>query len=222
VDAQNAQEEAWLPAGDFESSPGAGEAPGAEQWVVTTYGVVRYAAARLVIEARPPAAVSVAVSDGAAFVWPAQDANLSGPPAPESEGWERIAGGRFAFVPKAHSEPRQAAASATARCSQLAREAGDLAAALLNGAAPGTRNDAPAPSSRQNAAGPDSGPSLAADQVRVRRLARAACAVAQLRAGSLTDADSHDLLPVLRQADSDWRALPDGPKAPGDAGPPTE
>ena len=41
------------------------EAPGAEQWVVTIYGVVRYSAAKLAIEARP-AAVSRAVAGGVA------------------------------------------------------------------------------------------------------------------------------------------------------------
>jgi hypothetical protein len=196
----NAQEESWLPAGDFESSPGAGEAPGAEQWVVTTYGVVRYGAARLVIEARP-AAVSVAVSDGVAFAWPAADANLAGPATSETEGWQRVAGARLALAlaPKARSEPRDAAAAAATRCSQLAKEAHDLAAALL----------APAP---------DASPSRAADQVRVRRLARAACAVAHLRTAGLPDADAQGILPILRQADADWGSLP----LEGDAGPGNE
>jgi hypothetical protein len=217
-----AQEEAWLPAGDFESSPGAGEAPGAEQWVVTSYGVIRYAAAKLRIEARPTT-VSLAVSDGTAFVWPAPDAKTTGPQArapegarvrtdtttgpstAEAEGWQRVAGGRVSLVPSAGSERPQpataAAATATTRCSQLAKEAHDLAAALF----------APVP---------DGAPSRAADQVRVRRLARAACAVAHLRAGTLdeADADAHGLLPILRQADSDWRALP----TESDGGPPTE
>jgi hypothetical protein len=200
------QEEAWLPGGDYESSPGAGESPGAEQWVVTSAGVVRYASAKLVIEARP-AAVSLAVADGTAFVWPAQDTNIAGPSTPDAEGWQRVAGGRIAFAPKARSEPREAATSAGARCSELAKEARDLAAGLLAGnRPPGAGDEAGAHPND----GPEAGASRAADQVRVRRLARAACAVAQLRARGLPDADAQSLLPILRQADSDWRALPEG------------
>ena len=36
------REESWLAAGRFESAIGAGETPGAEEWVVTPLGVVRY------------------------------------------------------------------------------------------------------------------------------------------------------------------------------------
>jgi hypothetical protein len=40
-------DEAWLSHGKFQGSRGSGESPGAEQWVVTPFGVVRYGAAIL-------------------------------------------------------------------------------------------------------------------------------------------------------------------------------
>ena len=43
-------EESWVDSGSFESSVGAGESPGAEEWVVTPLGVVRFAAAKLGVQ----------------------------------------------------------------------------------------------------------------------------------------------------------------------------
>jgi hypothetical protein len=49
------------------------------------------------------------------------------------------------------------------------------------------------------------------EQVRTRRLARAACAVANLRVGELTTDDDAGFAHLLKQADSAWRELPTGP-----------
>jgi len=43
-------DEAWLARGRFQGSRGTGESPGAEQWVVTPFGVVRYGTAILEVE----------------------------------------------------------------------------------------------------------------------------------------------------------------------------
>jgi hypothetical protein len=72
----------------------------------------------------------------------------------------------------------------------MAKESRDLAAALLSGLKEG-----------------DVGASPVA-QVKARRLARAACSVAMLRAKALKPAEAEDLLPGLREADSAWRGLP--------------
>jgi hypothetical protein len=211
----DSQEEAWLAAGDFESTPGSGESPGAEQWVITPLGVVRYAAAKLVVGAGP-AGTSIAVADGAAFAWPADDAKVAppwgpdsgaaGPAAPDGEGWARVTSGRVMLSPKGPSSPRDAARSAVARCSELANRTRDLAAALL-----------------KNPAGQPAQPAQPAEQVRTRRLARAACALAHLR---MTQPETMlqtetDLAATLRQADSAWRDLPAvevGAGGPGEAG----
>src|SRR6516225_7041636 len=62
------REESWLTAGRFESAIGAGETPGAEEWVVTPFGVVRYMAAKVAVEVRARDA-SVAVGSGPVFLW---------------------------------------------------------------------------------------------------------------------------------------------------------
>jgi hypothetical protein len=214
----DSQEESWL-AGDtvsFESSPGSGEAPGSEEWVVTEFGVIRYSAARLGVQARP-GAIALAVTDGVAFVWPAQDATFSlpppardrdapagPPPASEADGWERLIGPARATLsarPRVHRDaPGRIAAGAVAQCTQLAARTRELAAALL---AP------PEGRSGGDTARPDA--SLVADpveQVRTRRLARAACAVASLRSAELTTDDAAGLQRALKQADSAWRELP--------------
>jgi hypothetical protein len=216
----DSQEESWL-AGDtvsFESSPGSGEAPGSEEWVVTELGVVRYSAARLGVQARA-GAISLTVTDGVAFVWPAQDATFSlpppakdrdavaAPPVSEADGWERVAGPArmtLSVRPRVHRDPAaRSAAGALAQCTQLANRTRELAAALL------------APPSAGDPARPDA--SLVADpveQVRTRRLARAACAVARLRAAETTDDTAGGFERALKQAESAWRELPSPPEAP--------
>jgi hypothetical protein len=210
----DAQEESWL-AGDgasFESSPGAGEAPGAEEWVVTELGVVRYTAARLGILVRS-GGISVSVADGVAFVWPAQDATLTvnstreggvlPPSASDADGWERVAGpGRanLSARPRIRRDPAgRSAPGAVAQCTQLAGRTHDLAAALL--APP---DDRPVGDSAPNDASLVANP---VEQVRTRRLARAACAVANLRTAATTE-DAPDIARVLKAADSAWRELP--------------
>jgi hypothetical protein len=213
----DSQEESWL-AGDgvsFESSPGSGEAPGSEEWVVSELGVVRYSAARLGVQARA-GGISLAVTDGVAFVWPAQDATLTisppakdsdalgAPPAPDADGWERVTGpGRATLSsrPRARrNPPGRSPGGAVAQCTQLATRTRELAAALL----------AP-PESRPAGEGARPDASLLADpveQVRTRRLARAACAVANLRTAETTDDTAAGFERALKQADSAWRDLP--------------
>ena len=62
------REESWVATGHFDSAIGAGETPGAEEWVVTPLGVVRYMAAKLGVDVRAKDAV-VAVGSGVAFLW---------------------------------------------------------------------------------------------------------------------------------------------------------
>ena len=87
-------EESWVAAGRFESSVGAGEAPGAEEWIVTPFGVVRYAAAKVTVDVQPRDA-EVKLDSGVAFAWtpvgiaPATDGGLE-------DGWLRLPAGSFA------------------------------------------------------------------------------------------------------------------------------
>jgi hypothetical protein len=47
----NGEEEAWVAEGKFTSSPGTGERPGGEQWVVTPHAVVRYTTQIVTVDA---------------------------------------------------------------------------------------------------------------------------------------------------------------------------
>lgn len=179
-------EEAWLTQGSFESAPGAGEMPGAEEWVVTPHAAVRYAAAKVRVDVRPAGTTATMVA-GVAFAWPPQK-------GPISEGWQRLASGEARLGPPAG--PSGAAKASLQRCVSLARRAQELAAGLLSAVG----------------GAPDAG--AVAEQVTTRRLARAACAVARLEledahvgAGGAVA----DWAAPLAEAEAAWRTLPLAP-----------
>ena len=185
------EEESWLaPAasGDatFTSSSGAGEKPGAEEWVVTPFGVVRYASASVRVTLGRGGG-DVRVNGGVAHVWePEADAGPG--------GWRRIdGGGSFGFAPaKTPAQPLASAKSAMSRCETLAEAAHVLARAI---------------------AAPDASlADLAPRHVLARRAARAACAVARLRAETLPDdapaaSARSGLLHSAEVADATWRTV---------------
>jgi hypothetical protein len=192
-------EESWVESGTFESSVGAGETPGAEEWVVTPLGVARYAAAKLSVEVRP-ADVTVAVASGVAFVWTPDDVSPSAqlgkgsvPPAPLplEEGWRRVdANAKATLAPpsgRAASSPLDGARNATAQCTTLSSSTRELAIVLLGGADAGTIGQ----------------------QVTTRRLARAACAVAAVRIHALPPSGAAaSLTASLGAAREQWNTLP--------------
>jgi len=182
-------EESWLATGRFESAEGAGESPGAEEWVVTALGVTRYNAAKVVLTVRPET-VTIDVAAGVVFVRLADDAR-SGSLTPDAEGWARLEKGQATVAAKSNPLSRAAALSATTSCLRIATESRDLAVALLTGR--GGAGDAGA---------------IASEQVRARRLARAACGVAELRAQTLPDSDRPSVLLLVDHANSVWRTLP--------------
>lgn len=187
-------EESWVTSGTFESTAGAGEMPGAEQWVVTPLGVVRFGAGRVTIDA--PAGsntVEVEVPSATAFVWPAQDASVRGPDgggasAASDEGWLRVSRTSATLIRPARRPPPEGARAAIEACRTAGRTAHELAGALV---------------------GADASGKTAAAQVTARRLARAACAVAAIRVDSLFDrAGKEALSESLKEADALWRTLP--------------
>ncbi len=178
------REESWLVAGRFESAIGAGETPGAEEWVVTPVGVVRYMAGKMAVEVRAKesgVAVGVAVGSGIGFLWladgvrvaayraPGEDAGAIGDagagPAVDDDGWLRMSEGGATLSGPTRA-PAEAARTAVDRCDTLAKRSGELAATLLAGSAAADG-------------------STAKEQMRTRRLARAACAVASLHVDTL-------------------------------------
>jgi hypothetical protein len=179
-------EESWLTAGIFESSVGAGEGPGLEEWVVTPYGVVRYGVAKLGVEIRAREAF-VRVDSGVAFAWsplPPADAGTD-------EGWARLLPGTAMLSAPRGEAPADGTKLAVDRCTTLATSARHLAEQVM---APG---------------GADAGTITA--QVTTRRLARAACAVATVRVRSAPQAEAAVLAQPLADANAAWSGLPSGP-----------
>jgi len=179
-------EESWIAAGRFESSVGAGEAPGAEEWVVTPFGVVRYGAAKVTVDVLPREA-EVMLESGAAFAWtpvaPATgDAGLE-------DGWMRLPAGRTRLQSREPAGGPEAARIALDRCKTLAASARALAVQVMS---------------------PDGGAggSTIAAQVTTRRLARAACAVASMRVHALAESDAAPLVRPLADANASWSGIP--------------
>jgi hypothetical protein len=190
----DSSEESWVASGGFDSTMGAGEAPGNEEWVVTPLGVVRYNAAKLSVDVRPRE-VATALTSGTAFVWPAEDARArasdAGPLAKGDDGWLRVDGGSLVLAPEGTAAGHAWARAAVARCASLGKDAHDLSATIMAGGA-----DA----------------STIIQQVSTRRLARAACAVASLRLELLPQSDaSADLAKTLADGKAGWSTLPTPP-----------
>jgi hypothetical protein len=190
-------EESWLASGAFESALGTGDAPGAEEWVVTPLGVVRFGAAKLSIDVSARE-VRIHVSTGPTFAWTSEDASgrsLTGgntKAIETDEGWLRMTEGVRTLVPTSPAPRLALARTAAHACAKLAKAAHDLAAALLES---------------------DADPLTAMRQVSTRRSARAACAVAGLRTDSLSPSDASpeviaNLSGSLKNATALWRSLP--------------
>jgi hypothetical protein len=198
-------EESWMATGVFDSSLGSGESPGAEEWVVTPLGVVRFGAAQLSVEALAKE-VRVNVGQGATFVWLApgvvgrgDDGGLAPPYGPE-EGWTRVTGGELRLTPQPPRPPSsvEAARSGSSGCVAFANSARDMATTLLGASRAGGGGDGSAGDG-----------ALAVQQVTTRRLAHAACAVAALRVDALpASALRTELAATLKDADAKWRMLP--------------
>ncbi|MGD0676619.1 MAG: hypothetical protein ABSC94_14465 [Polyangiaceae bacterium] len=187
------REESWVGAGRFESSLGAGEAPGAEEWVVTPVGILRYSAAKAAIDVHPGGA-SLQVDSGTAFLWVSDDAREKATASTRDAAaddtsdlpWRRISAGTRIDI-AGDGDARMA----VERCGERASHAELLARLLLS-------HDGGLASGRQ-----------IAGQVRARRLARASCAVAALRVARMPLPDERrPLAEALRAADERWAGIP--------------
>jgi hypothetical protein len=203
------REESWVAMGHFDSAVGAGETPGAEEWVVTPLGVIRYMAAKLGIDVRAKDA-AVAVGSGVAFLWlddgvrvtvragagAGADAGAGAGAGADAglvlddDGWMRVADGEITLSAGAGRAAVPAARATVAQCAGLAQRSRDLATTLLAGP-------------------PAADGSTAKEQMRTRRLARAACAVAGLRVDTLPpSAPREEMSAQLEVASAAWAARP--------------
>lgn len=182
-------EESWVQAGLFESSVGAGETPGAEEWVVTPFGAVRYSAARVSVDVGPKDA-QVTLESGSAFAWsPSLPAAGHADAGALEDGWMRLPAGTTHLTSREAPDGIDAARTALGRCQQLATTARMLTVQVM------------APDG-----GADGG--TIAAQVVARRVARAACAIASMRAQVLPDAIATPLRQPLADANTMWSSLP--------------
>jgi hypothetical protein len=183
----NHREDSWVASGVFESTPGAGETPGAEEWVVTPFAVVRYASAKVRVIVRPGGA-TVMLAGGVAFIRPEDDTHASVTPQPvipdasaggkgaaSQEPWLRISEGTVELRPLRQLPASEAARSAIDECAALSERAQALAKRVLT---------------REIGDGGNASFGQAiVEQVTTHRLARAACAVATLRTQALPPSD---------------------------------
>lgn len=223
----DAREESWVAGGVFESNVGAGESPGAEEWVVTPLGVVRFAAAKLGVQVshrRPkvPAApgkaadhpdravakaapvvresVRIAITEGIGFVWTAAGVAMRGVDA----------GAASSFGDEGWVRVSDIVAVLDSTAAQSPLEAAQ--AALASCAAIGKSAHDLATELLEGAEGGLG--QVAVKQVMARRLARAACAVAGLRVeaippnedGAAAAKDSAEK--SLHDALALWREMP--------------
>jgi hypothetical protein len=188
------KEEAWVREGSFESVGGAGERPGAEQWVATPLGAARYDAARMKIITTEKG-VEVQVASGSAYFWAVDGAEkkffaeAGGLPEENDQGWIRLnsGAGLKVTVPKPVLTS-EGASAALDRCVAASKEAMALTASL----------------GEADASLGDVGPK----DIVARRVAHAACDVAHLRIQSLPSSPARDaFLDRVRTAEAGWKSL---------------
>ena len=178
------REEVWLASGELASVPGAGEGPGAQVWVMTPRGTVRYGAGHAHVTVTATSTVVRGQVDVA--VYPAVGAKLQaegGAPSPDADGWVHVAGDASLALTGAIDEK-----VALVACSDVATRSRDLAHDMLRGDA-GALGDA------------------ASKHVVERRRARALCGVALLVARTASPFSQADVDAAL-DADHRWHDVP--------------
>jgi hypothetical protein len=146
-------DEAWLYRGRFDGERGSGEAPGAEQWIVTPFGVVRYGAAILDV-AVDDTSLRASLKAGSATILPEGSTAWQ---ALETEGARVVKGAVRGKAGTASADERCTKASAASKALQDELSLPDASASPIFGDLAMRANDA-------------------------NVLARALCAVAKVRA----------------------------------------
>jgi hypothetical protein len=172
-------EEMWVTGGTFKSVTGAGETPGAEVWVVTPQGVVRYGSGAQLNMLIGPNKAELKVTAGSARVFPV-DASTNLAHDAGTDGWYPVSGTTITLTSK------QSAGQLVGACEQAAKSAHDLAVAIET----------------HDASLTDAAPR----HVALRQQAHAVCAVAELVAARSFDlVERERLLPRAHAANTRWR-----------------
>jgi hypothetical protein len=184
VVCRNGEEQVLLAEGRVSTSAGPGARPGAEVLIATPWGLVRYGDATLEVRTSGRQ-TEVSSRAGEAWLEPAAGATLRGP-------LKLVPGKKATF----NGPPAVTPVSLVAACAQAASAAKDSAQALLE---PGASTAADAGSLGARAAA----------QVRDRRKARYACAIAAASIGQLKDPADRDRLGTeLERSERLWKTMP--------------
>ncbi len=195
-------EEAWVLGGTFSAVSPGNESPGAEEWVITPLGVVRYVTSTLTIKANKRS-MDLKVTGGTAYVLAAPYATLkeAGRDAGAADAgkptWARV-DAIYAGAVVATTPDDKIPAAAVEACKTAASASKVVTAALME---------------------PDASiGTLAGEATDARRLARALCGVAALVVGKLPDGKTDakpkpgtskaELQAGLEAAEKDWRQIP--------------
>lgn len=195
-------EEAWLTAGTFTAVSPGNESPGAEEWMVTSLGVIRYTSASLTAKV-DKRSVGLKVNGGTAFVLAepyasVKDGSDAGP-SPADAGapqWLRADAIYTATLAATIADDKIPAAAVDA-CKASAATTKTLAAELM---------------------APDASiATLGGAHTDSRRLSRALCSVARLAVAKMADdkpgapktaGSKSGLEDAVAAAEKDWRTLP--------------
>jgi hypothetical protein len=187
------EEKSWLLDGTFESSMGAGESPGSEEWVFSAFGVVRYSASNLTVHAGHHR-LEVNVIGGSASLFVPTFASESPAPSVEAgnvagDRWRRADPGfSVVLTPKEEKTEDRRAADVAGECATQAALTHKIALSL---------------------ASHDLALATAANaHVLARREARALCGMAALWVTTLpASAKRNDLADKIAKANDEWQKI---------------
>lgn len=186
------EEKSWLLDGTFESSMGAGESPGSEEWVFSPFGVVRYGSSNLTMHAVHHR-LEVNVINGSASLFVPTFVSESSPPSPDAgssgDRWRRADSGfSVVLTPKDERTDDRRAADVAGACTTQAALTHKIALSL---------------------ASHDMALATAANaHVLARREARALCGIAAVWVATLpASAKRADLAEKLSKANEEWQKI---------------
>lgn len=179
------EQEVWLAEGEVSAAPGGGETPGAEVWVVTRFGVLRYPTGHVHVTATP-LKTAVRAAEGAAFFPAPKWKRGADAGALDDEGWVTVKS-----TTDLEFTSEDTPATLADACAAQADVASKLAHAIVAGDG-GPRTDLG---------------DLASKHVRERRRAHAICAMAEL-AGNVVAPRNAAALEKAEKGEALWREIP--------------
>ena len=170
--------EHWLLKGGFSATPGAGEKPGSEEWVITPFGIVRFASAMVKIRVEKDR-VTVRVSSGSVSIYAPKLTAPDGGAPPTAEWTDATPAAPLDLL--SPGPPKKLVDA----CAAVAKTARELGAQLVS---------------------PDASiGDLAPKHLEARRKARASCALA--RVSALSAGGDSALFMRAEAADAEWRIV---------------